>query len=75
MLSSFVIYYNAFLAYKGRPAFKVGGFMPQILFPRGEEGLGRHNIDEMINEKERELLVGRQMGVTPGGPVGNNQKY
>ena len=39
------VYYNMFLAYRNRPPFKVSGCCPHILFPRGERGLGKHNVE------------------------------
>jgi len=39
------VYYNTFLAYRDRPPFRVPVFCPHILFPRGERGLGRHNVE------------------------------
>ena len=41
-----ISYYNLALAFRGHPPFKVCSFLPQLLFPRGIRGLGRHNIEE-----------------------------
>ena len=41
-----IAYYNLALAFRGHPPFKVCEFLPQILFPRGARGLGKHNIEE-----------------------------
>ena len=41
-----ISYYNVVLALRGQPPFRVSNFMPQILFPRGPRGLGRHNVEE-----------------------------
>jgi len=46
ILTIIVGYYNLFLVFRNRPPFKVMEFCPQILFPRGERGLGRHMIEE-----------------------------
>ena len=51
----FVVYYNAFLAYKGRPPFRVLDFWPHILFPRGVYGLGQYNFEEETMT-EQEIL-------------------
>jgi hypothetical protein len=53
IISLFVIYYNAYLAYRGKPPYTVIKICPQFLFPRGIEGLGRYNFEE---ETEQELL-------------------
>ena len=45
-LTLVVAYYNMFLAYRNRPPFKVCKICPQVLFPRGERGLGKHNVEE-----------------------------
>jgi hypothetical protein len=60
ILTIIVIYYNAFLARRNKPPFQVWGFLPQILFPRGIEGIGRHNLEEenMSREEYRNLLSG-----------------
>lgn len=52
ILSIFVIYYNAFLAYRGKPPYTVIRICPQFLFPRGIEGLGRYNFEEEGFEQE-----------------------
>ncbi len=39
-------YYNIALAIRGHPPFKVHYLLPQILFPRGAVGLGKHNFDD-----------------------------
>ncbi|CDW78062.1 UNKNOWN [Stylonychia lemnae] len=45
VITLLAIYYNVFLAYRNRPPFRVVRFCPHILFPRGERGLGKHNVD------------------------------
>ena len=45
-----IAYYNLALAFRGKPPFKVCDFLPQILFPRGPRGLGRHNIESENSE-------------------------
>ncbi len=45
-LTIVVSYYNLFLAYRNRPPFKVFLFCPQVLFPRGKRGLGKHNMED-----------------------------
>ena len=51
-----IAYYNIVLALRGQPPFRVATFMPQILFPRGPRGLGRHNVEEEqdsgVNKRE-----------------------
>ena len=46
ILMVIVVYYNAYLTIKGKPPYTVIGICPQIMFPRGIEGLGRHNLEE-----------------------------
>ncbi len=41
-----VAYYNIALAIRGHPPFKVHYLLPQILFPRGPVGLGKHNFED-----------------------------
>ena len=44
-----IAYYNIVLALRGEPPFRVASFLPQILFPRGERGLGKHNVETEDN--------------------------
>jgi hypothetical protein len=44
-----ISYYNITLAFKGQPPFKVCDWIPQILFPRGARGLGKHNTEDDID--------------------------
>ena len=55
-LVTIISYYNIVLALRVEPPFRVAAFLPQILFPRGERGLGKHNIEneENIKLNERE---------------------
>jgi hypothetical protein len=41
-----ISYYNIALAFRGHPPFKVCEWIPQILFPRGARGLGKHNVED-----------------------------
>lgn len=41
-----ISYYNIALAFRGVPPFKVCEWIPQILFPRGARGLGKHNTED-----------------------------
>eukprot|EP00347_Sterkiella_histriomuscorum_P016909 403351387 len=70
VLSLLVIYYNIFLAYRNRPPFKVYWFCPQILFPRGERGLGRHNVEQESSDNLRASRNNMQYRPLPG----NNSK-
>mmetsp|Transcript_26911 Transcript_26911/g.25974 ORF Transcript_26911/g.25974 Transcript_26911/m.25974 type:complete len:90 (-) Transcript_26911:42-311(-) len=55
IISIFVIYYNVFLVYRGKPPFRVNDNCPQLLFPRGIVGLGQYNFEEE-SQFEQELL-------------------
>ena len=41
-----IAYYNLALLFRGHPPFKICEFFPQVLFPRGAKGLGKHNFEE-----------------------------
>ena len=41
-----IAYYNVALGMRGIPPFKVHPMLPQIMFPRGAVGLGKHNIED-----------------------------
>jgi L-asparagine transporter-like permease len=41
-----IAYYNLALAIRGHAPFKVHLLLPQIMFPRGVIGLGKHNIED-----------------------------
>jgi hypothetical protein len=41
-----IAYYNLALAIRGHAPFKVHPLLPQIMFPRGAIGLGKHNVEE-----------------------------
>lgn len=43
-----ISYYNIALAFRGVPPFKVCEWIPQILFPRGARGLGKHNTEDDV---------------------------
>lgn len=45
-----ISYYNIALAFRGHPPFKVCDSFPQILFPRGARGLGKHNTEEEMDQ-------------------------
>lgn len=48
-LVTIIAYYNIVLALRGEAPFRVASFLPQILFPRGERGLGKHNVEPEEN--------------------------
>jgi hypothetical protein len=49
-----ISYYNMALAFNGRPPFRVCGFLPQLLFPRGVRGLGKEEENENSGVSSRD---------------------
>ena len=46
LIAALIVFYNLSLAIKGYPPFKIPSPCPQVLFPRGMQGIGRHNFEE-----------------------------